>query len=127
MDNPIKAAGNAKKQPVYGKMIQAEFIFPKGDKLWMAKFRGRAVGPDGKTIGTFHDTPIFNSVVYYVDFPDGEIKEYTANVIAEKCCFKLTMWASHSLCWIVSLTSNRMSRLSLKTPNMQPQSVEADV
>ena len=49
----------------------------------MAKVSGRTVGPDGKTIGTFHDTPIFNSIVYDVDFPDGEVKEYAANVIAE--------------------------------------------
>ena len=44
---------------------------------------GRTVGPDGKTSGTFHDTTIFNSIVYDVEFPDGEVKEYAVNVIAE--------------------------------------------
>ena len=49
----------------------------------MAKVRRRTVVPDGKTIRTFHDTPIFNSIVYYVEFPDGEVKEYADNLIAE--------------------------------------------
>ena len=64
----------------------------------MANVCGRTVGPDGKTIGTFHDTSIFNSIVYDVEFPDGEVKEYAANVISEKTlsqvdneCFTLTL------------------------------------
>ena len=48
----------------------------------MAKVRERTVGPDGKTIGTFHDTPTFNSIVYDLEFPYGEVKEYAENVIA---------------------------------------------
>ena len=40
----------------------------------MEKVRGRTVGPDGKTIGTFRDTPIFNSIFYDVEFTDGEVK-----------------------------------------------------
>ena len=84
MNDPINAAGNAiNQQPVHDKMIQDELIIPQGDKLQMAKVCGRTVGPDGKTIGTFHDTPIFNSIVYDVEFTDGEVKEYSANVIDE--------------------------------------------
>ena len=84
MDDPIDAAENAiNQQRVYGKIIQAELILTQGDKLRMAKFIGRTVGPDGKTVGTFNDTPIFNLIVYDVEFPDGEFKEYAANIIAE--------------------------------------------
>ena len=61
MDDPIDAAVNAiNQQPVYENIIQAELIIPQGDKLRVSKVRGRTVGPDGKTIGNFHDTPIFN-------------------------------------------------------------------
>ena len=67
MDDPIDAAGNTiNQQPVNDKMIQAELILPQGDKLRMEKVQGRTVSPYGKTIGTFHDTPIFNSIVYDV-------------------------------------------------------------
>ena len=84
MEYPIDAAENAiNQQPVYDKMIQYELILPKGDKLQMAKVRRRTFGPDGKTIGTFNDTPIFNLIVYDVEFSDGKVKEYAVNVIAE--------------------------------------------
>ena len=39
------------------------------------------VGLDGQTVGTFDESPIFLSVVYDVDFPDGEIKEYAAKCL----------------------------------------------
>ena len=45
--------------------------------------RGINVGNDGQKFGTFHDTPILNSTVYDVEFPDGEVKEYASNVIAK--------------------------------------------
>ena len=84
MDDPIDSAGRAiNQQPAYDKLIQAELILPQGDKLKMARVVGRAVGPDGLTTGTFSDIPILNSIVYDVEFPDGEFKEYSANVIAE--------------------------------------------
>ena len=43
----------------------------------------RATGPDGKTGGKYDDNPFLNSMIYEVEFPDGQVKEYAANVIAE--------------------------------------------
>ena len=34
-------------------------------------------------MGCYHKNPILNTLVYDVDFPDGEVKEYSANVIPE--------------------------------------------
>ena len=84
MDDTIGAAGNAiNQQPIYEKMTQGKQILPQGEKLWMAKVYGRTVNPDGKKNGTFHDNNIFNLIVYDVEFPDGQVKEYDANVIAK--------------------------------------------
>ena len=33
--------------------------------------------------GRYDDNPLLNSMSYDVEFPDGAIKEYSANVIAE--------------------------------------------
>ena len=44
---------------------------------------GRALGPDGRIAGTYNDNPIMNFIVYEVEVPDGHVKEYTANLIAE--------------------------------------------
>ena len=34
-------------------------------------------------MGFYHKNPILNTLVYDVEFPDGEVKEYSVNVIAE--------------------------------------------
>ena len=33
--------------------------------------------------GSYDDNPFLNSIVYEVEFPDGQVKEYAANIIAE--------------------------------------------
>ena len=84
MDDTIDAAGNAiNQQHVYEKITQGKQILPQGDKLQMVKVCRRTVSPDGKTIVTFHDNNMFNLIVYDVEFPDGEVKEYAANVISK--------------------------------------------
>ena len=84
MEDPVDNLGQAiHQQPTYDKMIHAEVVLAQGDRLWNAKVIGRSVGPDGLTTGTFDDNPILNSVTYDVEFPDREVREYAANVIAE--------------------------------------------
>ena len=44
---------------------------------------GRARDENGEIIGEYDPNPLLNTSIYNVEFPDGEIKEYAANVIAE--------------------------------------------
>jgi len=64
-------------------LINAEVMLPHGEGLQMAKVIRRAVDSDGKVIGTFDNNPILNTMVYEAEFPDGVIKPYAANIIAE--------------------------------------------
>ena len=43
----------------------------------------QSIGPNGIIAGEYNDNPILNSIIYDVEFPDGTIKEYSVNVIAE--------------------------------------------
>ena len=43
----------------------------------------RALGPDGKVSGKYDHNPTNNSIIYEVEFDNGKVKEYAANVIAE--------------------------------------------
>ena len=54
-----------------------------GDETVIGKVARRALGPDGTVTGRHDENPILNSIVYEVEFPDGQIKEYAANVLAE--------------------------------------------
>ena len=43
----------------------------------------RTIGPDGQVTGTYDSNPFLNSIIYDVEFPDGQVKEYAVNIIAE--------------------------------------------
>ena len=49
----------------------------------MAKVLRRSVDKKGKVIGNANDNPLLNTLMYDVEFPDGNIKKYAANIIAE--------------------------------------------
>ena len=84
LDDPVDADGvPINQQPAYDKLIHMELMLPQGDRLVPAKVIGRTIDPTGRTVGTYNDNPIINTCVYDVEFPDGEVKEYSANVIAE--------------------------------------------
>jgi hypothetical protein len=83
IEDTVDARGNPmNQQPVYDKRINAEVQLQLGDDMTSAKVRKRATGPDGTVIGTYDGNPILNSMVYEVELPDGQVKEYSANVIA---------------------------------------------
>ena len=42
-----------------------------------------SVDSEGVTTGSYDDNPFLNSIIYDIDFSDGTVKEYSANVIAE--------------------------------------------
>ena len=43
----------------------------------------RCTKDEYNVIGTYCHDPMLNSMVYDVEFPDGEIKKYSANIIAQ--------------------------------------------
>jgi len=67
----------------FDNLIVAEVLLPKGDTLVPAKVTSRKRDTEGNPIRTFHDNPILDTWVYNVEFPDGHIEAYSANVIAE--------------------------------------------
>jgi len=71
------------QQPAYDTIINAEVQLQLGEEFAVGKVKQRAVGPDGHVVGTYDENPMLNSIVYNVEFPDGQVREYGANVIAE--------------------------------------------
>ena len=71
------------QQPDYDKLINAEILLQLDDKMVMGKVKGRSLGDDGKVVGSYDDNPILNSIIYDIEFPDGQVKEYSANILAE--------------------------------------------
>ena len=64
-------------------LINAEVLLPQGEEMRLAKVIKRSLNPDGKVTGNYNDIPVLNTMLYDVQFPDGSIKPYSANLIAE--------------------------------------------
>ena len=71
------------ERPITDYWINNEVCLPQGEKNTMAKVKSRSKDADGNIIESYNDNPFLNTMVYDVEFPDGVIKEYAANIIAE--------------------------------------------
>jgi hypothetical protein len=67
----------------YNGCIKSEVILPKGDKFKIGTVVWRKVDADGKPSGLSNNNPILDTREYEVEFADGDVLEYAANVIAE--------------------------------------------
>ena len=68
---------------VYDTYVNTELQLPNGDHMENARVVKRHKNHDGQYIGRRHDNPILDTRVYDVEFNDGSVKQYSANVIAE--------------------------------------------
>ena len=71
------------QQPAYDQIINAEVQLQLGEEMVNGKVIQRTIGPDGQVTGTYDNNPFLNSIIYDVEFPYGQVKEYAANIIAE--------------------------------------------
>ena len=93
MDGPVESPDHEdildstgrilEQQPAFNKIINAEGMIQNGDEMAMGKVARRSLDADGRATGTYHDNPFLNTITYDIEFPDGQVKEYGANSIAE--------------------------------------------
>ena len=93
----VDAAGKPlNQQAVSDILLNAELHLPAGEHEQLAKVVRRAVDEDGRLIGSFNKNPILNTLVYEVQFPDGTLKHYSANIIAENILQQVDSTGHHS-------------------------------
>ena len=84
VEDTVDATGKLLNQhPAYDWIINAEVALQLEEEVTTGKVTRRALGPDGQVAGTYDDNPFLNTIIYEVEFPDGQVKDYAANVIAE--------------------------------------------
>ena len=71
------------QQPAFDKIINAEVMIQNGDEMAMGKVARQSLNADGRMTGTYHDNPFLNTITYDVEFSNGQVKEYDANIIAK--------------------------------------------
>jgi hypothetical protein len=68
----------------YDQFLGANVLLPQdGEHMRSAQVVKRVVDENGRARGSYNSNPMLNTRVYKVMFPDGELKRYSANVIAE--------------------------------------------
>jgi len=67
----------------YDVYLQAEVLLPQGDHLVAGTVVHRKRDNDGNPLGKRNPNPILDTRIYEVQFPDGYVLDYAANIIAE--------------------------------------------
>lgn len=70
-------------QEALDQYLQLEVFLPNGDQKQLGKVLRRVTDQNGVPIGKRNDIPMLHTGLYEVEFPDGTIREYSANLIAE--------------------------------------------
>ena len=71
------------QQPAFDKIINAEVMIQNGNKMSMGKVARQSLDTDGRMTGTYHDNPFLNTIMYDMEFSNGQVKEYGTNIITE--------------------------------------------
>ena len=70
--------------PDFDAYVHAEVLLPKnGEVMQAATVLGQSTDLDGNPIGEYDSNPMLNTRVYDVMFPDGDVQQYSANIIAQ--------------------------------------------
>ncbi len=69
--------------PMSDILVGVELLLPSGEGTALCKVLRQSVDKDGKMKGTFDENPMLNSMIYDVKFPDGAVREYRGNIIAQ--------------------------------------------
>eukprot|EP00957_Ditylum_brightwellii_P170937 13010907-Ditylum_brightwellii.AAC.1 len=65
-------------------MIGIEVLMPQGEEgQHLCKVLRKSVDAEGNSTGIYDDDPSLNTIIYDLEFPDGHIEQYGANLIAQ--------------------------------------------
>ena len=83
-------------------IINAEDLITHEETQQMAKVLCRNIDSNGNVIGNFDENPVLNLLVYDVEFPDGAVKHYAANVIDENvlCQVDFSGFYTQAISWM---------------------------
>jgi len=80
-DNVDEADGY--DEDTYDTFLGGQLMLEHKGQLALGTVTKRAKGEDGNPIGKHNANPLFDTRKFEVEFPDGDVQEYYANVIAE--------------------------------------------
>lgn len=100
------------EQSLTDTLIGVEILLPQsGEKgaesKALCKVLRRSVNKDGATTGIFDDNPALNTLIYDVQFPNGMIEQYGANIIAQNVMDQVEDESGHYSARLKSVLDHR--------------------
>ena len=68
---------------LHDSLIHAKVLLPHNNEMCKGIVKGRHTNINGEVIGQCDVYPLLNDIIYDVEFADGTIKEYDANIMAQ--------------------------------------------
>ena len=68
---------------MHDRLIHVDVTLQRNNQLMQGKVKGRSLAPNSIIIRYYNDNLVLNTLIYDVEFPDGEVREYAANIIVE--------------------------------------------
>ena len=87
--------------------IHAQLVLDVGGEQLQGKVICRAMEPDGTKKGMAHRNPLFDTRAYLVEFKDGSVAEYTANIIAKNIYSQVDQ-EGHSFSILQEITDHKV-------------------
>ncbi len=81
----------------FDKYLSAKVYLPKGDELSYGTVLRRKRTREGELVGKSNINPLLDTAVYDVEFDDGHIQSYSANIIAENLYSQVDEEGRHHL------------------------------
>ena len=82
------------QQSIADLLINADVLLDQGETQQMARVIRRSIDAEGKVIGNLDGS--LKTLVYDVEFPDGALKQYSGNVIAENLLSQVDQSGYHT-------------------------------
>ena len=67
----------------FDKYLSAKVMIPRGEDLAYGQVVGRKRDHSGQLVGRSNPNPLLDTAIYEIQFDDGKVEEYTANIVAE--------------------------------------------
>jgi hypothetical protein len=105
-------------QETYDAYAVAQVQLPKGDDMAIGTIVKQKCDHDGNPIGRHDVNPILDARIYEVEFPDGEVLEHAANVIAENLYSQLDEEGHHQVVFVMILLTTKARTRRWPSPTM---------
>ena len=69
--------------PAYDQILDSKVSLQMGEEMSAGKEIQHALGTDGMVAGTYDENPFLNTMIYEVELPNGDVKEYAVDIITK--------------------------------------------